>query len=86
MVLISLLNLADLQTGRLEVLRKDYGKTTERLLRLINNNPHITTEQLAKQLGMTPDGVYYHTQKLRKEGVLVRKGGKQKGYWTINRK
>ena len=57
--------------------------TTEWVLRLIKENPHITNAQIAAIVGITEDGVYYHTTKLRKDGVIVRKKGKQKGYWEI---
>ena len=58
-------------------------KTTERILKLIVANPHITTEELARECGLTPDGVYYHTKRLREQGVLVRKNGRKEGYWEV---
>ena len=57
--------------------------TTEWILRLIKENPRITNSQIAAIIGITEDGVYYHTTKLRKDGIIVRKDGKQKGYWEI---
>lgn len=50
-------------------------KTTEKILSLILENPNITTEELARVCDMTPDGVYYHTKRLREKGVLIREGG-----------
>lgn len=58
-------------------------KTTERILKLIVANPHITMEELARECGLTPDGVYYHTKRLREQGVLVRKNGRKEGYWEV---
>ena len=57
--------------------------TTEWVLRLIKENPRITNAQIATIVGITEDGVYYHTTKLRKDGKIVRRDGKQKGYWEI---
>lgn len=42
-------------------------KTTEKILSLISENPNITTEELARVCDMTPDGVYYHTKRLREK-------------------
>lgn len=58
-------------------------RTTEKILALIKENPKITNEQLAEQLGITSDGVYYQTQKLRKQGILHRIGGRKDGSWEI---
>ena len=57
--------------------------TTDRILRLIKENPHITNEQIAQIVGITEDGVFYHTSKLRKKGIIICKDGKQKGHWEI---
>lgn len=71
------------------VFRRTTGKTTEkateRILRLIVANPHITTEELARECGLTPDGVYYHTKRLREQGVLVRKNGRKGGHWEVKK-
>ena len=57
--------------------------TTEKILSLIAENPSVTTEELAKLCGLTPDGVYYHTKRLREKGVLIREGGRKEGSWII---
>ena len=54
-------------------------KTTEKILSLILENPNITTEELARVCDMTPDGVYYHTKRLREKCVLIREGGRKEG-------
>ena len=58
-------------------------KTTEKILSLIAENPSVTTEELAKLCGLTPDGVYYHTKRLREKGVQIREGGRKEGSWII---
>ena len=40
-------------------------------------------KELAKLCGLTPDGVYYHTKRLREKGVLIREGGRKEGSWII---
>lgn len=34
-------------------------------------NPSVTTDELARLYDLTPDGVYYHTKRLREKGVLI---------------
>ncbi len=60
--------------------------TTEKILSLIMENPNITTEELALVCDMTPDGVYYHTKRLREKGVLIREGGRKEGHWVVVKK
>ena len=57
--------------------------TAERILKIIQNNPEITNRALAEMLGITEDGVYYNTKKLRTKGVLRRIGGDFGGHWEI---
>jgi len=50
---------------------------------LIAANPSISRAQLAVEVGITADGVKYHLDKLRKEGVIKRVGPDKGGYWEI---
>ena len=61
-------------------------KTTEKILGLISINPNVTTEELARMCDITPDGVYYHTKRLREKGILIREGGRKDGHWIIVKK
>ena len=46
-------------------------KTTQAvILGLIKINPAITRKGLAEKTGLTPDGVKYHLDKLREQGVV----------------
>ena len=65
---------------------KTAEKTTEKILSLILENPNITTEELARVFDMTPDGVYYHTKRLREKDVLIREGGRKEGHWVVVKK
>jgi len=57
--------------------------TRDRILEQINNNPKITRNELASILGITPDGVKYHLQKMTADDVIVRHGSARGGYWEI---
>ena len=57
--------------------------TTERVLEIIRNNPKITNREIAEMLGLTEDGVFYHTKKLRMKGRIRRIDGDFGGHWEI---
>jgi ATP-dependent DNA helicase RecG len=57
--------------------------TQEMILRLIKTNPAITRKGLAEKAGLTPDGVKYHLDKLREQGVIRHVGATKKGYWEV---
>lgn len=58
-------------------------KTTQKILELITANPSISRTQLAIEIGITADGIKYHLDKLRKEGVIKRVGPDKGGLWEI---
>lgn len=58
--------------------------TTEKVLEIIRINPRITNRELAEVFGMTEDGVFFHTKKLRMLGRIRRAKGRKNGYWEIN--
>ena len=57
--------------------------TTDKVLEVIRTNPRITNRELAEMFGMTEDGVFFHTKKLRVLGRICRAKGRKKGYWEI---
>lgn len=57
--------------------------TTEKIIRLMKEDPHITNKELADACGITEDGVYWNTKKLRKNNAIRRVGGKFGGYWEV---
>ena len=61
------------------------GTTKEILLREIQKNPGITVRELASMIGLTDDGVRYHINKMRKEGILARDGSTKSGHWVIQK-
>lgn len=57
--------------------------TRERIVDEIRKNPKISRRVLAKAVGITPDGVKYHLQKLTKAGVIRHVGATRSGKWVI---
>lgn len=58
-------------------------KTTEKIIRLMKENPKITNKELAAACGITEDGIYWNTKKLRKKNIIRRVGGDYGGHWEI---
>ena len=54
----------------------------ERLLAAMRATPAISLDELARRLAITRDGVRYHTNNLKKRG-LIRRVGTKRGYWEI---
>jgi ATP-dependent DNA helicase RecG len=63
---------------------KNISATEKLILGLIDSTPSITQNEMAHKLGMTIDGVRYHTDNLKSKGLLKRIGGKKKGWWEIS--
>ena len=55
----------------------------EILISSIKENPQITVKELAVKTGLTEDGVRYHINKMRKEGIISREGSTKAGRWII---
>ena len=53
------------------------------LLQILVSSPRTTQKQLSTQLGLSVIGVRYLTDKLQKQGVLQRQGGKKTGQWVV---
>ena len=64
---------------------KETTKVTTRqlLVRTIEEQPAITMRELAVKLHLTNDGVRYHINKMRKDGLLMREGSTKAGSWKI---
>ena len=61
-------------------------KTTTKILGIIRSNPQVAYEEIGAKLGLTTDGVYYHTNKLRAQGIIRREGGTNGGTWIVMEK
>ena len=58
-------------------------KTTEKILRLIIENPSITNKELARLCDITEDGVFYHIKKMKVAGIIHRIGPDKGGHWEV---
>lgn len=65
--------------------QKKLNNNQEKILEIINKNPNITRNELAKIIGITSDGVKYNLDKLKKENIIQRIGPDKGGYWKITR-
>jgi ATP-dependent DNA helicase RecG len=54
-----------------------------RILRLLRSEPAITRRDLAARLGLTPDGIKYHLDKLRADGSIRHVGPTKAGRWEV---
>lgn len=65
-------------------------KTTQKLnnnelliLKYIKEDKFITRNELADKLSITPDGIKYNLNKLKKLNIIKRKGSDRNGYYEI---
>jgi len=57
--------------------------TQETILRLIREAPSITQKEMASRIGLTPDGVKFHMNRLKEMGLIRHEGPTKKGRWVI---
>ena len=62
---------------------KSKEKTSVKVLRLITNNPRITTAELALECDLSDNTIYKVVRKLREAGQIYRKGGDKGGEWIV---
>ncbi|APC16589.1 hypothetical protein BLL42_12935 [Pseudomonas frederiksbergensis] len=53
------------------------------IVAVLRQQPTTTRRELAKQLGLSPDGVKYHLDKLRAAGVIRHVGPTKSGHWEV---
>lgn len=64
--------------------KKTTKKTTrETILELLGNDPQTSAKELANAIGITEDGVRYHLNLLKKNGVIYREGPDKGGKWVV---
>ena len=59
--------------------------TREKLLRLILEDPRLTTEELAARLSLTRKGVEWQIRKLKADGAIRRVGPDKGGHWEVRK-
>ncbi|MEA3288252.1 MAG: winged helix-turn-helix domain-containing protein [Candidatus Marinimicrobia bacterium] len=57
--------------------------TQEKILALLKAKPTITRKELAEKIGLTPDGIKYHIDKMRTAGIIKRVGSRKTGQWEV---
>jgi ATP-dependent DNA helicase RecG len=57
--------------------------TPEKILGLIKVCPSITRQELADKLGLSPDGIKYHLQKMKLNGLIHYVGSTKAGHCAI---
>lgn len=63
---------------------KTRGKTREKILLLIRQDPTISAAEMAEQLGLTVKGVEWQLAKLKSDGAITRIGAANGGKWRVN--
>ncbi len=59
--------------------------TQEQILSLLEAEPTLTLRELAQRIGITRDGIKYHTTRLKAQGKLERVGSDRAGHWEVLR-
>jgi len=60
---------------------KSQVKTVDQVIKLIKNNPKITTAELAEKCGISENGMFRCLKKLKQAGALYREGPDKGGKW-----
>jgi len=63
--------------------QKATQETTQKILKILESNPKATRKELAEKIGLTPDGIKWNLNKLKKEGIIRRIGPDKGGHWEI---
>jgi ATP-dependent DNA helicase RecG len=57
--------------------------TRSKIVKLMQEQPEITTTTIARELNISRDTVNEHISRLKKRGILERVGGRKVGYWKV---
>ncbi len=60
-----------------------FNKNQKEITKLIQKNPNITRNEIAKIINITVDGVKYNLNKLVSEGIIERIVPNNGGYWKV---
>ncbi len=63
--------------------RKSSEKSSEKILRLLKENPEISAETIAGIIGLSSRAVEKHIMKLKEKGILKRVGPAKGGHWKV---
>ncbi len=62
---------------------KGLTKNQERIISEVRKNPKITSEELAKIVGISSRKIRDNMKKLKEEGLIKRIGGRKEGHWEV---
>lgn len=62
---------------------KTTQKTAQKILDILAKNPSATRAELASATGLSPDGIKWNLDKLKKSGKIRRVGPDRGGHWEI---
>ena len=63
--------------------KKSVQKSVQKIVDYINENPNITTQEMAKLLGINRSVVARHIKNLQEKGIIRRVGPDKGGHWEI---
>jgi ATP-dependent DNA helicase RecG len=63
--------------------RESVGKASGMILNVCREKPSVTIPELAVLIGITERSVQRNIQKLQKDGLLRRVGGRKEGHWEV---
>ena len=61
------------------------GKTRDRVIELLRQNPKLSSTALAAEIGISAKGIQRHLASLKAEGIIRRIGPNRGGEWQITR-
>ena len=64
---------------------KSSEKSSEKILRIIKENPHINAEEISLKINISSRAVEKNISKLKKDGLIKRIGPDKGGYWEVER-
>ena len=59
------------------------NKSQDAILKLIRDNPNITADQMAIQIGISVPAIKKNLKQLTNNNIIKRVGAKKNGYWEI---
>jgi ATP-dependent DNA helicase RecG len=84
---LELVHLASKSKGKSNITsgkrRESVGKASGMILNVCREKPSVTIPELAALIGITERSVQRNIQKLQKDGLLRRVGGRKEGHWEV---
>ena len=66
-----------------ETTQENLTDTQMKILEFIRENQYITRNELAEKIGITPDGIKYNLDVLKRKEIIKREGATKKGSWIV---